>query len=1358
MALRKTGVELVTKNAPGFLRDMNRADKSVMKFQDRIDRMRTTAFGRSRLGDLVPQNLLSRVSNLTSLLGGLGRGVDDMRASVSQVNSLWHVLNTQLGYAGVSGRTVSGVWSNLNQQVDSSTSILAANKNVWSSLDQQLQNNIQATDALGSIWSQLDTTAVGLTSRFNLLAAAGAAVGAAFVSLGVRGAAFPGILEGFDLLARYARTTADTLRTDLARAARGTVTDFELMKTANLALAGTEPELAKALGQGGLAGLLEIARSQARATGQSVQYLYESLVLGVKRTSPRLVDNTGLVIGQTAAYEAFARQAGKAANQLTEVEKQLAILNFTLEKGEVAVQTYGQASLIASERIARITVKFHNALDRLAVAVQPLFNAFLAIGETLTDALLAPLKVITPVVYELSKAIGGPLLSAWERLTNILGQAFEPVARLIHRWILTLIALIRQFGMAWDWLLRQVTNILGPFANILRKYLIEPLTKVLDPTTMFKAAGYAFGALGEGILWAFNNVIAPAILLVVDFIADMLMGQSPPPRGRLSKIDQGGYKAMLAWLKGFLGVSLTPVEEMARRIDGLLGNIGKLTYEQVQARLGQLDQLLEPFIANLEIARAKMERITEPLRAVQDILERKLDRALAKFFRGDITAEAVRQIDRQMEGIEERVARAQEITDEAEIQLALAKSQQALERVLLEIQLRRTKAAEKEKEAKEKAAKEKAGAGEEITLPEIPGLGLPALGEDVLGDFLGIDDDEVRNIWAELQQAFKEGVDLTGFGKQFDQAKGKVGELGEQLARFTKEPQFIAGITAAFRPLTEGPDSVAGLVNTFVDQVEKAWQRLKDVLPVDSAPIEELRIALALLVTPTIIRGVWSLVAGILGLGVSLVGLVISNFVRPLRWIVAVSAAPVVNGIKAIAASIVSMTTATVVKGMSAIGSTFQIMRDVGAAVAGALVSSLAALTLIGLVVVGVANRWEEFKGHVSDLVKDLTSGDLVGALSNIGNIALDIPLGIAEMVANLLGLSDEEFYGRLEALDGILSNIETILRTLASKASEWLSGLFDELKESLLGPFEDIIEDIDHLFFGNSPTLHTIITGIPNAIAGWLVDNGLIRKLNDFLFQPFKDVIDDVWTWLTSTDQENSLASTLTNLPGNIEGWLDQLGSTLTTSLFQPFQDMVDDIWRLIFNPFAEGSLARSLLSLPGKIAEWLGDMAITLGAAVTGPIVGAMNALIGIIEGAINTIIDQINGILGYDLVEKGLGLLGVGGGKIGNITIPRIPGARHGGLFGPGLLQLHSDELVYAANQIGVFPQNLSRAMTGFFETAARYQPQSNVRYVDRPAVRPGGHVRTYDQRTTNNTFNVQGSQSWRLILAQTKAYQP
>src|SRR5690606_5692864 len=406
----------------------------------------------------------------------------------------------------------------------------------------------------------------------SLTTMAAVALGAALVGLGLRGAAMTGVVQAFDALTASAGTTANVLLQDLRDAARGTVADMTLMRQANVALAGAGPELAKALAaDGGLAGLLEIARAQARATGESVDHLFQSLVTGIKRSSPLLIDNTGLVLKVGEANEAYARAIGKAVDQLTAEEQQIALLNATLEAGRVGIEQYGKSALQASEYMARIQTTITNTLDRLALAVQPIFTLFLAIADTILSAIVWPIQnIVIPIFYELANTIFGPLLTSFNLFKSAVGDLVAPVLRVIHRWVVLVVGVFRTLGYAFQWIAEQAATLFAPVKDIVIKYIVEPFTRLLDPTAFAKAAGNVFGAYAYGILWAANTLIYPAVIAIAEFIADFLMGFSPAKKGPLSKIDVGAANLMRTWLEAFTGVPLTPVENMMGRVNSLL--------------------------------------------------------------------------------------------------------------------------------------------------------------------------------------------------------------------------------------------------------------------------------------------------------------------------------------------------------------------------------------------------------------------------------------------------------------------------------------------------------------------------------------------------------------------------------------------------------------------------------------------------------------------------------------------------------------------------------------------------------------------------------------------------------------------
>lgn len=541
------------------------------------------------------------------------------------------------------------------------------------------------------------------------LATAGAAAfAAAFIALGQRGAGLIGISESFDRLAQAAGIDAVAALQRLRVASGGTVADFELLRLTNLALAGATGEFGKQFGEN-LPRILEIARVQARATGQSVDFLFQSLITGIKRGSPLLIDNTGLVLKISAANEAMALSLGKSVEALTAEEKQLAVLNATLQAGQTAIDAFSGMQETSADKMARMNSTITNMLDTLAVGVQPAFGLVLDVVNRILAVFSGLVTAINPLISAFLEAgvalFTGPL--------NAILAIIEPLSKLVN-WFWTLATVLLQPVLK---AFTTVFNAIGTGVQRVVTFLGDAFAAVgLTFDTLALSVGVSAGALiaamGNGMLQAYNAVVAPVVLFIATAIADFLIGQSPPPKGPLSQIDKGGAATMTAWMEGMASVSLQPVSEVAAAVEATLGNVGRMALPQVEARLGTLDQALAPFNNQLEIIKANFEAIATPAQAALSAIERQTAKAEEALAAGDIgAAERIRALDEQRAMIEKAVDAQQQLVDQAQIQQTLAKAQQAPERALLAIQQARLKALETKKTPEAKAAAEAAGKG-----------------------------------------------------------------------------------------------------------------------------------------------------------------------------------------------------------------------------------------------------------------------------------------------------------------------------------------------------------------------------------------------------------------------------------------------------------------------------------------------------------------------------------------------------------------------------------------------------------------------------------------------------------------------
>lgn len=644
------------------------------------------------------------------------------------------------------------------------------------------------------------------------------ALAGAFLELGQRGAALVPLAESFDHLTASVGLSSQALLVDLRKAANGTVSDFDLIKRANLALVGSSGEFGKQFGEK-LPQVLAAARAAAKATGQDVDYLFQSLVSGIKRASPRLIDNTGIVLKLGEANQALANKLGKSVSSLTEQEKQIATLNATVEAGNALIANLGDVQESNAEKIARGNATITNTLDALAVAVQPAYGTVLDGTQKVLD-----------IFQELGDAVGPIFGGIAEIVANVFSTIVDIVTSIVQPIIDSFSSIAPYIALVFQFIAKViggVGKIIGDVVGGIIKFLKDAAKNFfgLDLTNLgpalFNGAAAAFGSFANGIIKVANTLIFPAVIAIAKFIADFLIGFSPPKLGPLSVIDKGGENLMKAWLEGISGVSLDPVKQVAQQVSDALGKIGKQSLVQVNARLAQLDKALLPFQNRLDIIKANFDALNEPAKNALDAIQRETDKLQDQVAQGNPEAvERLKVLDAQREAIQKQVDAQQSLVDGAQIQLALAQAQQAPERALLTIRQKTLEALAKaqpkeaggggaEKVPKEK--KGKAGTPEPVAAGGIAtptGTELPSV-LDLIGG-----QDKVDQAAKGLSDAFNGAIDQSGLQ---DFAQNSL-DLGTQIDRI-KSVDLGSKITDKFKGLTDAFDpSVAGSVANIIYQ------------------------------------------------------------------------------------------------------------------------------------------------------------------------------------------------------------------------------------------------------------------------------------------------------------------------------------------------------------------------------------------------------------------------------------------------------------------------------------------------------------------------------------------------------------
>lgn len=687
---------------------------------------------------------------------------------------------------------------------------------------------LELTEAFGPMALAVGAAVVGV-----------AALAAGFVALGNRGAPLVGLAESFDNLTASVGLSSQALLVDLRKAANGTVSDFDLIKRANLALVGTSGEFGKAFGKA-LPAVLASARAAAKATGQDVDFLFQSLVSGIKRASPRLIDNTGIVLKMSEANETLAKSLGKSVSQLTEEEKQIAVLNATVEAGNSLINSLGDATETNAEKLARGQATITNIFDTLAVAVQPAFGTVLDIVNRVLGAFQQLAIFIAPILGAIASII-----------TDILGGALNAILDIISPIVSAVASFLPYISILFQGIANVVHGVVTFIGNIIKGIVtfIQDVAKNLFGLdisnlgkSLFEGAAAAFGSFANGILAVANQLIFPAIIGIAKFIADFLIGFSPPKKGPLSEIDKGGENVMKAWLDGIAGVSLDPVEKVAAEVTAALGDIGRASLPVVDARLAQLDQALLPFQNRLDIVKSQFDAIAAPAQAALDAIDRQMQAAQEALQGGDVqAADTIRRLDAARAAIQAQLDAQQQVVDVQQIQLGLATASQAQERALLNIRKMQLEATKKVAGAAQtaggKAPKEPKGAGGAATVenPAAGGGGFVTPESSVL-DLIG-GQSAVNDAIAGIQDAFAGQLDSS----QLEQFGANSAALQEQFGRIgsvdigAKLGDKFKGLTDLFDPTVENspayvisrffssdpstPGSIASFFNSLPDSI-----------------------------------------------------------------------------------------------------------------------------------------------------------------------------------------------------------------------------------------------------------------------------------------------------------------------------------------------------------------------------------------------------------------------------------------------------------------------------------------------------------------------------------------------------------
>lgn len=246
------------------------------------------------------------------------------------------------------------------------------------------------------------------TSGFGDIAKAAAMVGTAIGAAKIAGALSSITQEAAKLdqvRSAFAGITggSDEVLDALQRSSSGMVRDADLMKSYNLAAQLVSKTFADQLPQA-----MGYLQKVAASTGQSMDYMMESLVRGVGRLSPMILDNLSIQVDLTTANQNYAESVGKTAESLTKAEKQTAVMNMVMQKLAENTAAMPAVAGTAQAQFAAFQTTLVNLRDELGGKLVPVLTAVTnTLGQAVTtDAMKTAMDAVGVAAQGLAGTVG----------------------------------------------------------------------------------------------------------------------------------------------------------------------------------------------------------------------------------------------------------------------------------------------------------------------------------------------------------------------------------------------------------------------------------------------------------------------------------------------------------------------------------------------------------------------------------------------------------------------------------------------------------------------------------------------------------------------------------------------------------------------------------------------------------------------------------------------------------------------------------------------------------------------------------------------------------------------------------------
>jgi len=208
-------------------------------------------------------------------------------------------------------------------------------------------------------------------------------IGVAIAKLTIDAAPLQQIEAAFMGIADSAGVGGAAMLTALQRSSVGMVGQRDLMLSFNKASQLISADFAVQLPEA-----MQYMGKVAASTGMDMAYLMDSLVLGVGRMSPKILDNLAIQVTLADATLRASEMFGVEEGALTKTQQQMGMMNVVMEK--LAINTAAMPGITgtAAAGLGQLTTFFQDAGDAIGLLFLPVLNELVSFAlPVLRDAL-----------------------------------------------------------------------------------------------------------------------------------------------------------------------------------------------------------------------------------------------------------------------------------------------------------------------------------------------------------------------------------------------------------------------------------------------------------------------------------------------------------------------------------------------------------------------------------------------------------------------------------------------------------------------------------------------------------------------------------------------------------------------------------------------------------------------------------------------------------------------------------------------------------------------------------------------------------------------------------------------------------